>query len=378
MAIGFPAVPTLGQQWPTVSPKWEFDGSTWFALTSSGGIVGATPITARLTSLFGSDDLIAIRADVPYLVDVDTVSAGPIVATAPSAFTAGQWAAEATVVAGQIRFNISALPSNGGSAITSLEYRVGTGVAIAFTGTGTGIRVVTAGLSAGVAVDLQVRAVNAIGASAWSDPLNRTPLASGGAGDLNFVKASTARQGEFGNSMSQTFGSNVVEGNHVLAVFATSPASVPSGAGATLDSTSTLAASALFGLRTPTAGAAFGSVAAYSLAPSDNWGGVAIEVAGNAPVFDAVFSQAETVGSGGTRTLNITVAQDNSIVLFIASGDNDRTLTHVGGLTSLSAGVSYHPVAWGKFDAGVHALQYTPNANANYYGAAAFVWSPGP
>lgn len=102
--------------------------------------------------------------------------------TAPAAFTAGQWTAAATSTPGEISFDLTALPSDGGSAITSLEYRVNTGAAIAFTGTGTGVRVVTAGLTAGVAVDLQVRAVNAIGAGAWSDIKNRTPAASGGGG----------------------------------------------------------------------------------------------------------------------------------------------------------------------------------------------------
>lgn len=103
-------------------------------------------------------------------------------ATVPAAFTAGQWTAAATATAGEISFDLTALPSNGGVPITALEYRVGTGAAIAFTGTGTGVRVVTAGLTAGVAADLQVRAVNAVGAGAWSDIKNRTPLAAGGGG----------------------------------------------------------------------------------------------------------------------------------------------------------------------------------------------------
>lgn len=207
---------------------------------------------------------------------------------------------------------------------------------------------------------------------------NATPSGGGGGGDLTFVKASTPRQGDFGSDMTLTFATNAAAGNHILAAFASSQSVTASGTGATLDSTAnpgTLIR--LHGLRTPSIGSA-ATVFPYSLSSGDNFGGVAIEVAGSAPVFDAVFSQDETAGSSGTRTLNITVAEDNSIVLFIASGDNDRTLTHVGGLTAISAGVSYHPVAWGKFNAGAHALQYTPNAGVQYYGAAAFVWSPGP
>ena len=140
------------------------------------------PITARLTTLAGTDDLIALRASVPYLASlsaVATYTGGSPAATAPAAFTAGQWTAAATSTPGEISFNLTALPADGGSAITALEYRVNTGAAIAFSGTGTGVRVVTAGLTAGVAVDLQVRAVNAVGAGAWSDIKNRTPLAGG-------------------------------------------------------------------------------------------------------------------------------------------------------------------------------------------------------
>lgn len=107
--------------------------------------------------------------------------------TAPAAFTAGQWTAAATASPGEVEFNLAALPSDGGSAITALEYRVAAGAAIAFVGTGTGARVVTAGLTAGVAADLQVRAVNAIGAGAWSDTKTVTPLAGGGGGAAAYL-----------------------------------------------------------------------------------------------------------------------------------------------------------------------------------------------
>ena len=259
MPIGFPSSPTTGQEWPTVDPRWEWDGAKWVALppgtpvttikptpvgadrlilldsaasfapvlatlsslpggggggagalvtvTHNGG--GANPVTGdTLTAAFAAgytgsvqwqrngvniggatnptymavlaDEGTTVRPQVTSLIYTATglpVGAG---ATAPAAMTVGQWTAEATVVAGEMGINIVTLPSNGGSAITALEYRVGAGAAIALTGTGTGLRTVTAGFSAGVAVDVQVRAVNAIGAGAWSDTKNRTPLAGGG------------------------------------------------------------------------------------------------------------------------------------------------------------------------------------------------------
>lgn len=136
-------------------------------------------------------------------------------ATAPAAFTSGQWTAAATSTPGEISFDLTALPSDGGSAITSLEYRVNTGSAIAFTGTGTGVRVVTAGLTAGVAVDLQVRAVNAVGAGAWSDIKNRTPASAGGSTVLRGVSRSGP---SFGGSLALTIPAEMQAGDQLVLV----------------------------------------------------------------------------------------------------------------------------------------------------------------
>lgn len=147
--------------------------------------VDSTPVTERLTALNATDDFVVLRGGAPYLVAANVVAAyagGSPAATAPAAFVAGQWSADATATPGEISFNLDPLPADGGSPITALEYRVGTGAAIAFAGTGAGVRVVTAGLTAGAAADLQVRAVNAVGSGPWSDIKNRTPLAAGGGG----------------------------------------------------------------------------------------------------------------------------------------------------------------------------------------------------
>lgn len=216
MPIGFPASPTTGQQWPTASPIWEYDGAKWVAISGVAG--AATPVTDRLTSIVGTDDFIGLRAGAPYLVAASVIAdytGGAPADTAPAAFTAGQWTAAATSTAGEISFNLTALPADGGSPITALEYRVGTGSAIAFAGTGTGVRVVTAGLTAGVAVDLQVRAVNAVGAGAWSDIKNRTPAASGGGGSLTVVQAPALSDQEFNTAVEVAL-SAVGSGNAVL------------------------------------------------------------------------------------------------------------------------------------------------------------------
>jgi hypothetical protein len=66
---------------------------------------------------------------------------------------------------GDISVNILTLPSDGGAPITDLEYRVNAGAAVSFGETTTGSYPI-------VAVegdDVQIRAVNAVGAGDWSD-----------------------------------------------------------------------------------------------------------------------------------------------------------------------------------------------------------------
>lgn len=95
--------------------------------------------------------------------------------TAPDAFTAGQWTAAATGVSGVVRLTISALPSANGSAITDIEYRIDGGAAQSTGLSATGTYDILA-LVDDVEVDIEIRAVNAIGDGAWSDVKARTPI----------------------------------------------------------------------------------------------------------------------------------------------------------------------------------------------------------
>jgi len=94
---------------------------------------------------------------------------------APSAFTAGQWTLGDSPSAGgdTLTINITALPVNGGSPITALEYRLNGGAATALVGVGTGARDIT--VPAVTEADVEIRAVNAIGNGAWSDLKSVTP-----------------------------------------------------------------------------------------------------------------------------------------------------------------------------------------------------------
>lgn len=84
------------------------------------------------------------------------------VATAPAAFTEGMWSLNASGEA-----TVEILPSDGGSAITDIEYRIGVGSAVSFGATDIG----TYATTGAAADDIQIRAVNAAGSADWSDTL---------------------------------------------------------------------------------------------------------------------------------------------------------------------------------------------------------------
>lgn len=95
-------------------------------------------------------------------------------ATAPAALTAGQWSVADKGTDGAITITVSALPSDGGSAITALQYRIDGGSWVSMAGTGTGARDVT-GLSNSVQITVDLRAVNVVGNATASDGKNVIP-----------------------------------------------------------------------------------------------------------------------------------------------------------------------------------------------------------
>ena len=103
-----------------------------------------------------------------------TGGTGPII-SAPSQFTAGQWTLADSPSAGgdTLSLNVTELPSNGGSAITALQYSVGGGAAQTLSGVGTGARLIT--VLASTAASVELWAVNAIGSGARSTAKVATP-----------------------------------------------------------------------------------------------------------------------------------------------------------------------------------------------------------
>lgn len=371
MPIGFPPSPTLGQQWPVASPLWQFDGTNWVSI--AGTIGAATPVTARLTSLVNTDDFIGLRASVPYLVAASVIAdyvGAPPAATAPAALTVGQWSAAATSTPGEISFNISALPADGGSAITALEYRVGSGSAIPFTGTGTGVRVVTAGLSAGVAVDLQVRAVNAVDAGAWSDVKNRTPLAGGGGGSLTIVQAPVAVETEAGTVLERSL-TAVGAGNHlIVAVCGSTSGGAPtitdsagnSWAGTQVHSyaETTNNTTTYYFIKPNVTGSPTWVRATYA---TDVFAALAVvETSGSSPTLDGSAGGALQATAATQWDHAFTSSVANTLFVGFGSLSNTSTVTGIAPVTAATAVAGYLVYARGLFPtAGSNTASFTLN-----------------
>ncbi len=104
--------------------------------------------------------------------------------TIPLPFEAGMWTAIASGNSGKCFIRINYLPLNGGSAITKLQYQIAGGGWNDLVGTGVGVREV-AGFTNGVAMNLEIRAVNSVGNGNASDI--KTPTANNSGQDPHYA-----------------------------------------------------------------------------------------------------------------------------------------------------------------------------------------------
>jgi len=98
----------------------------------------------------------------------------PTPPVAPSAFTIGQWSVADYEDDGEVRVTVTELPYPGRSVITDIEYRVDGGTWTSADLAVPGIFNID-GLTNAVEVDIEIRAINAVGASATSDVKAVTP-----------------------------------------------------------------------------------------------------------------------------------------------------------------------------------------------------------
>lgn len=147
--------------------------------TASGGDTGIAALAIEGTNgtmAFTDPDITLSSGSVMH----GTLEAGSVItglpggATAPAQFTAGQWTLASNNVSGQLAINVLERPSDGGSAITSLQYRVDGGSWVTMSGTGTGIRNIS-GFTDGVEYDIELRAGNSIGFGTAGDTKSATP-----------------------------------------------------------------------------------------------------------------------------------------------------------------------------------------------------------
>lgn len=164
--------------------------------------------------LTGDELLLISQSGVDYSVALSRLLDVPEPA-APSAFTSGLW----TATAGdeQISVVIVSLPSAGSEPITDIEYRLDGGSWIS-TGDITDFDITS--LTNDVEYDVEIRAVNAVGAGAASDVKARTP--SSGSGEITYsVLGATTANPWPGTSVSGTINVGAAAANkHVYAIFA--------------------------------------------------------------------------------------------------------------------------------------------------------------
>lgn len=136
----------------------------------SGDDIGQAQITL---SASGANDRIyysGIESIVDYShVQGDIIYEVPIGGgSIPDAFVLANWSIADDGTNGDATVTITTLPADNGSAITDLEYRIGTGAAVSWGATSTGTYGIS-GLPDDTATNIQIRALNANGPGAWSD-----------------------------------------------------------------------------------------------------------------------------------------------------------------------------------------------------------------
>jgi hypothetical protein len=186
-----------GNPAPNATRQWLADGVA---------ISGATGATLDTTGRAGQS--ISLRVTWSNSIGspaVATSNAIAIVAaaTAPVPFAAGDWSLATGLETNQLVVNINALPANGGSPITAIQYSANGGTWTALPGgAGTGPRTLTMPAAA-TSYSIRLRAVNSVG--------NSTP------GDTKTATSGAAAPMIGGASIGQAGASGTIYNGYVLA-----------------------------------------------------------------------------------------------------------------------------------------------------------------
>ena len=134
------------------------------------------------------------------------VDLGISAASAPDAFTVGQWSIADAGSGGTATVTVSALPNNNGASITAIQFKVGAG---AYQNSGiatTGDFDIT-GLTDGVSASVQIRPVNSAGNGADSDVKNVTTTTGASAPDAFAIGDWSVVDEETGGALTVTIAS---------------------------------------------------------------------------------------------------------------------------------------------------------------------------
>ncbi|WP_162933068.1 serine hydrolase [Roseovarius sp. EL26] len=162
--------------------------------TGALAVAAGSSVVATYTNVSGS-------ADSGFSLTIETA----VVITAPEAFAIGMWELLDPATGGDLSVTISSLPASGGALVTDIEYRLDGGSWVTSGGTGD---FTISGLSNGTSVDIELRAVNSVGASTGSDSKAATPTAAPVftpatiSGLSSWIKANTAVTVDGGNMVT--------------------------------------------------------------------------------------------------------------------------------------------------------------------------------
>jgi hypothetical protein len=145
-----------GNPTPTLSGQWQRDGVAIAGETGATYVIALADNGAAITYLQTATNAVGSASQVSNTITADNF-------TVPDTFTTPDW--DVANDGDTVSVNILTLPNDGGAPITDLEYRVNGGAAISLGETTTGSYPITADEGD----DIEIRAVNAIGAGDWSD-----------------------------------------------------------------------------------------------------------------------------------------------------------------------------------------------------------------
>lgn len=246
-------------------------------------------------------------------------------ATAPAQFAGGDWSVADAGTSGDIVITITALPSNGGSAITDLEYQIDGGSWVSLAGTSTGAYPVS-GLTDDVEVDVAIRAVNAIGNGTASATKAVTP--TGVATDPNF--ANVVLLVSFDGSNGATTATDASNSGHTL----------------TFNGDAKLATDALAFGATSLALDGVGDNVTIPNSADFQFGSGQFTVEGwvrrtdgTNPAQKGIVALYETTGNQRSWGLEII---NQSLIMLHSTAGSSGTITGAGGGTDLASGSRYH------------------------------------